>query len=67
MEKMEIRQTELASGNSKMVCWLPRDPRVKVGTVISLAKGEKRWRVLKQYTVAEFQDVKRDWKVGGLC
>lgn len=63
---MQIVQTELASGNSKMICWLPRDPRVKVGTVISLAKGGERWRVQKLYSTAEYLAVKRDWKVGGL-
>lgn len=63
---MQIQQTKLASGSSRMVCWIPRDPRVKVGTVISLAKGAERWRVLEQYSTAEYQEVKRDWKVGGL-
>ena len=63
---MHIVQTALVSGDRKMVCWLPRDPRVKPGTVISLAKGDTRWRVLKQYAVQEYADVRRDWKVGGL-
>ncbi len=63
---MQIQQTELASGNTRMVCWLPRDPRVKVGSVISLAKSEERWRVLRQFAVMEYQEVWRDWRVGGL-
>ena len=63
---MQIVQTKLASGNARMVCWLPRDPRVKIGTVISLAKSEDRWRVLEQWSVAEYTEVKRDWRVGGL-
>jgi hypothetical protein len=64
---MQIQQTELASGNRRMVCFLPRDPRVKVGTVISLAKGDRRWRVLGQHETKEYQEVNRDWKVGGLA
>jgi len=63
---MQIVQTKLASGNDRMVCWLPRDPRVKVGTVISLAKSDERWRVEEQFAVAEYQDVWRGWRVGGL-
>jgi hypothetical protein len=64
---MQIQQMALASGNDRTVCWLPRDPRVKVGTVISLAKSDKRWRVLEQYAIAEYLDVRRDWRVGGLA
>lgn len=63
---MQIIQTKLASGNDRMVCWLPRDPRVKVGTVISLAKSDERWRVLEQWSVSEYTEVRRDWRVGGL-
>jgi hypothetical protein len=63
---MQIQQTELASGSARMVCWLPRDPRVRVGTIISLAKSDERWRVLKQHAVMEYNDVWRDWRVGGL-
>ena len=66
-EVMQIQQTELASGNRRMVCFLPRDPRVKVGTVISLAKSDRRWRVLEQHAIKEYQEVNRDWKVGGLA
>ena len=63
---MQIQQTELASGNIRTVCWLPRDPLVKVGTVISLAKSDTRWRVLEQYSTMEHQEINRNWKVGGL-
>ena len=63
---MQIIQTELASGNSRMVCWLPCDPRVKIGAVISLAKGGERWRVLGQFSKAEYTEVNRSWCVGGL-
>lgn len=59
-------QTKLVSGNNYMTCWLPRDPRVKVGTVISLAKSDTRWRVMEQYSTMEHNDIRRDWKVGGL-
>ena len=63
---MQLVQTKLASGNERMVCWLPRDPRVKVGSIISLAKSEQRWRVLEQYGGVEQKTINRNWPVGGL-
>lgn len=63
---MKMQQTELASGNSRMICWLPRDSRVKVGTVISLAKSDDRWRVLNQYSALDAEEINRGWKVGGI-
>lgn len=63
---MQLVQTKLASGNERMVCWLPRDPRVKVGSIISLAKSEQRWRVLEQYGSVEQGTINRRWPVGGL-
>ena len=64
---MELQQAELASGNKRTVCWLPRDPRVNVGSVISFAKSEQRWRVLKQYGVIDHEEINRKWPVGGMC
>ncbi len=63
---MRLVQTKLASGNERMVCWIPRDPRVKVGSIISLAKSEQRWRVLEQYGSVERETINRRWPVGGL-
>jgi len=63
---MILQQVELASGNERMVCWLARDPRVRVGTVISLAKSDKRWRVQQQYGVIDHEGIKRKWPVGGM-
>jgi hypothetical protein len=63
---MYIQQTALASGNKRTVVWLPRDPRVKVGSVISFAKDDTRWRVLEQYGVQEHSEIRRNWNVGGL-
>ena len=63
---MKMQQTELASGNSRMICWLPRDSRVKVGTVISLAKSDDRWRVLRQYGTIDPGEINHGWKVGGI-
>jgi hypothetical protein len=31
-----------------------------------LDKSKQLWKVLKQYVIADYQEVKRDWKVGGL-
>jgi hypothetical protein len=65
---MTMIQTKLASclDGGFLVCWLPRDPRVKVGTVISLAKSDERWRVEEQWSAMEFEDIHRGWRVGGL-
>lgn len=63
---MQFVQTELASGDRRMVCWLARDPRVRVGSVISLAKSEDRWWVLRQYGFTGQQEIDRHWPVGGL-
>lgn len=63
---MQMQQTELASGNARMICWLARDPRVKVGSLISLAKSDDRWRVLKQYEVMDSKFINYGWKVGGI-
>jgi hypothetical protein len=66
---MMMVQTKLASvsDGGLMVCWLPRDPRVKVGTVLSLAKSDERWRVEEQWSTADVEDIRRGWKVGGLA
>jgi hypothetical protein len=64
---MQLQQTKLASGNRRTICWLPRDPRVKVGVVISLAKSDRRWRVLEQSTVIDHSEINRNWPVGGMC
>jgi hypothetical protein len=63
---MQLQQLELASGNDRMICWLPFDRRVREGVVISLAKSDRRWRVLKQYSAIQSSDLRRGWKVGGL-
>lgn len=63
---MTVVQTLLVSGNARMVCWLPRDPRVKAGSIISLAKSDERWRVAEQWAVMEQADIPRGWNVGGL-
>jgi hypothetical protein len=31
-----------------------------------LDKSKQLWKVLKQYVISDYQEVKRDWKVGGL-
>ncbi len=65
-KKMQLQQTELASGNRRTICWLARDPRVRVGAVLSFAKDEQRWRVLRQYGAIEDSEIHRRWPAGGL-
>jgi hypothetical protein len=58
---MQMIQTELARGTSRLVTWLPQDRRVKVGTVISLHKSPDRWKVTAQSAPVDSGDIKRGW------
>ena len=58
---MTVIQTQLRQGNTWMTTWLPRDKRVKEGSIISLEKVEGRWEVVKQMSSMELSDIKRGW------
>jgi hypothetical protein len=66
----EIRQFELIdyNDNSRLVCWLPNDKRLKVGSRITLKEIPKRdWIVNRVYrTVKDYAELNRRWRVGGL-
>jgi len=66
---MNIRQFELVDFNddSRLVCWLPDDKRLKVRTRLTL-KGMKRdWVITRIYqTVKDDAEMNRRWQVGGL-
>ena len=58
---MQVVQTELIRHNMHLVCWLPVDARVRVGSVISLDKEDGRWKVLKMYGRQDHTDIQRGW------
>jgi hypothetical protein len=70
-EPTRLRQYELfdANTNSRLVCWLPIDPRVKKGTRLTLKGIATDWIVMRIYkterTANDIEFSKR-WKVGGL-
>jgi hypothetical protein len=45
------RDTE--AGMRMTMAWLPADPRVKAGTVVTLKDDAGTWRVVKQYTASQ--------------
>lgn len=66
-----VVQTELErptdTGSAMLIVWLPRDPRVKVGSVISLKGETERWTVRRQFTALPMDLVRyKGWNVGGL-
>ena len=63
---MQMVQCELGNGVTRIITWLPRDSRVKAGTVISLDKEDRKWKVLRQFNVYDSGIIQRGWKVGGL-
>ena len=63
---MQVVQTHLtrqtANGERHLKTFLPVDPRVKQGSVITLDKDrEERWRVEQQYGISESGDIQRGW------
>jgi hypothetical protein len=51
-------------GCSLMVAWLPADPRVREGSVISPEKGGDRWVVLAQYAQQDADAIQTKWGLG---
>jgi hypothetical protein len=63
---MQVIQTHLtqptAQGVSHMIAWLPVNPKVHTGSVVSLDKNpEQRWRVTAQFATSELDDIPRGW------
>lgn len=58
---MQVVQTHLTSGTRNIVAWLPIDPRVKMGSVISLDKQDEHWSVESQYAVQHLDHIQRGW------
>lgn len=67
-----LRQYELfdANSESRLVCWLEADRRLKIGTRLTLKGINTDWIVMRIYkTERTASDVfaTRHWKVGGLA
>jgi hypothetical protein len=64
------RQTELErkteDGVELAIYWLPVDSRVKPGVEITLKGETERWTVSRQFLTLAKENLKTDWKVGGL-
>ncbi len=43
------------------VVWLPKDVKVKEGTVISLDKDDRKWLVEEQYATTDSQNLHQGW------
>jgi hypothetical protein len=63
---MKVVQTALTkqtgTGVAHLVAWLPVDPRVKRGSVISLDKDDSnRWQVEEQYAIQDADAIQTKW------
>jgi len=63
---MRVVQTALTkrteTGTAHLIAWLPVDPRVKRGTVVSLDKDDSnRWTVEAQYATQESEEINDKW------
>lgn len=68
-----MRQFELTTGTTRphqMVCWLPEDSRLRVGTRLTVKEtGARMWTVSARYQTVEWLErlvAGRRWAVGGL-
>lgn len=65
---MRVVQTELVrkteAGRACLIAWLPVDPRVRVGSIISLEKGGDRWAVAAQYAQQDAAAIQSKWGLG---
>lgn len=60
-------QVYLASGTLRRTCWIEADRGVKVGDSITIKKEDDRlWKVRTLSSPHATDDIKSDWKVGGL-
>lgn len=52
---------------AETVCWLPVDPRLKVGTKLTLKGETKWWEVAELWSTRERTQINHHWEVGGCC
>lgn len=63
---MLVTQAKLSNKDNSLstvetVVWLPKDTRVKEGSVISLGKDERKWLVEEQYATTDSQNLHQGW------
>ena len=62
MQTSLARRTE--KGVARLVAWLPADPRVRRGSVVSLDKEIERWTVEAQHTAQDAGAIDTRWGLG---
>lgn len=60
-------QCELRNDRVRKITWLPQDKRVKVGTVITLLKDDRRWLVTQIGNPVDQNEIQHGWRVGGIA
>ena len=63
---MLVTQAKLSTPNTdnrttETIVWLPKDARVKEGSVILLGKDERKWLVEEQYATTDSQNLHQGW------
>jgi hypothetical protein len=57
-----VRKTE--TGKAHLITWLPVDPRVRRGSVISLDDNPYRWMVAAQHSMQDADAIQTKWGLG---
>lgn len=66
---MKVRQYELRHDTTLMVTWMDDNPRIRVGSKVSLKEDDEDrvWEVVwRGKQAVEKNSINCDWKVGGL-
>ncbi len=60
---MTLIQTKLKQGTIEKVVWLPVDPRVKVGSKLTLKDepDNDEWEVIEQFDRQDSENIQRGW------
>lgn len=54
-----VRRTDRSKDNNLyMLTWLDYNPKVKLGSIISIEDEEGRWEVIEQYDTLQWEDRK---------
>jgi hypothetical protein len=64
---VKIVQVHLSKETEHIVCWLPAEPKLKVGLILSIKGLEGKYTIKEVYsTVMDHFEINRKWDVGGL-
>jgi hypothetical protein len=58
---MILRQVYLKSGTTQLVCFVPDDKRLKVGTRLTLKDDDTEWTVEAMYAEMRHHEINRVW------